>query len=85
MLTSASVIPVPSESSGAASLAEWLFAGARPDSRIIPSGGKGVRCQHCARDAFSVLENTLIITHRHGSQYHQTVVSLAELGLQRIE
>ena len=83
--TGASIVNNPQNSSGATSLAEVLFPGAKLDNRVVPSGGFEVRCEHCARTAFSIVGNCITVTERHGSQWHRTVVSLDELGLKRVE
>jgi hypothetical protein len=54
------------------------------EGRIVPSGGYPVRCEHCARRAFSIVGEALVIDHRHDGAHHRSVISLAELGLKRI-
>lgn len=91
MLTSSSIVSQPPQQSIGASLATDLFSISTHqhvfvgnENRIIPSGGYPVRCEHCARKAFSIIGDCIVINHRHDSSNHQTVVSLAELGLKRI-
>ena len=83
--TGSSIVSNPQNSNGATSLAEVLFPGAEVDNRVEPSGGFEVRCEHCARTAFSIVENVLVVTHRHGTQWHKTVIGLQELGLKRAD
>ena len=86
MLSSASIISPPQkESSGAASLAEMLFQSVGYMATIIPSTGSSIKCQHCRREVFSVVGECLVITQRHDSQYHKTVIPLSDLGLIRAE
>jgi hypothetical protein len=91
LLTATSIIPNVPKSNGATCLAVSLFESAGhtdilvgQDGRVIPSGGFPVRCEHCARKAFSIVGDCIVIDHRHDSQHHRSVISLAELGLKRI-
>jgi hypothetical protein len=84
MLTSGSIISHDPTPTGPTSLAEFLFPGSKLNDRVVPSGGFKVRCDYCAQTAFQIIGDAITVTHRHGSQYHRTVVSLEELGLMRI-
>jgi hypothetical protein len=50
--------------------------------RFVSVPTSEVRCDHCARIAFEVVGNTIVVVTRHDQQYHKTVVSLDALGLQ---
>lgn len=84
MLTAASIVAPPQKESGAASLAEKLFMSVGYMATIIPSTGSTIKCQHCRREVFSVVGECLVITQRHDSQYHKTVIPLSDLGLVHI-
>ena len=84
MLTSSSIVNQTNESNGATCLAEVLFPGARVDNRVVPSGGFSVRCDYCTHTVLNVIGDAIAINQRHGTKWHRTVVSLAELGLKRI-
>ena len=51
-------------------------------ARIVSVPTSEVRCDHCARVAFEVVGNTIVVVTRHDNQWHKTVVSLEALGLQ---
>lgn len=53
-------------------------------TRVKPSPGSLVICQHCDDVVFSVVNDTIIITGRHHGNHHKSVVSLRELGFIRI-
>ena len=84
-MLSASIMSPPQMESGGASLAERLFQNVGYMATIIPSAGSSVKCQHCRREVFSVVGECLVITQRHDSQYHKTVVPLSDLGLTRAD
>ena len=52
--------------------------------KIIPSATSEIRCEHCARIALRLVGDCIVITHRHDSQPHKTVVSISSLGLARV-
>ena len=83
MLSSASITAPPKKESGGASWAEVLFQSVGYMATIIPSTGSSIKCQHCRREVFSVVGECLVITQRHDSQYHKTVIPLSDLGLIR--
>ena len=78
---SASIISPPQNTSGGASLAERLFQTVGYMTTIIPSAGSTIKCQHCRREVLAVVGECLVITQRHDSQYHKTVIPLSDLGL----
>ena len=86
MLTSSSIVPRDNSSTGPTSLAEILFQGTTGYvAKVIPYAGSAVRCNECARTALNVLGDALIVTHRHGNQWHKTIVNIEDLGLKRID
>lgn len=85
MLTSASIISPPQKESGAASLAEKLFMSVGYMATIVPSSGSIVKCQHCRRTVLSVVGDCIVITERHDSQPHKSVIPLSDLGLVHME
>lgn len=48
---------------------------------IVAIPTSAVRCNHCARTVFEIVGNCIVLTERHDSQYHKTVISLDDLGL----
>ena len=79
---SASITAPPEKETGGASLAEHLFLqSVGYMTTIIPSAGSTIKCQHCRREVLSVVGECLVITQRHDSQYHKTVIPLSDLGL----
>jgi len=51
-------------------------------ARIVSIPTSEVRCNHCARVAFEVVGNTIVVTSRHDNQWHKTTISIEALGLQ---
>lgn len=48
---------------------------------IVALPTSAVRCNHCARTVFEIVGNCIVLTERHDTQYHKTVISLDDLGL----
>ena len=84
MLTGSSVVAHPYEQFGPTSLVEGLFAHAG-HARLIATATSHIRCDECAREVFSIVGDCLVLTQRHGQQYHKTVFPLYQLGLQRTD
>lgn len=53
-------------------------------SRVKPSPGSLIDCSHCDTPAFSIVNDCVVIMHRHHGQIHKTIMPLAELGYVRI-
>jgi len=53
-------------------------------TRVVSVPTSEIRCNHCARVALEIKGNCLVVVSRHDGQYHKTVVSLEQLGLQWI-
>ena len=93
--TSASTISAPEQKLGAASLAGILFDSVGFDAvltqmptefaTIVPPSGSKILCSHCNRQSLSILNDCIVVIHRHGSDYHKTVMPLADLGYFRRE
>ena len=60
------------------------FGPVRPH-RITSHPTSEIRCDHCARVAFEVVGNCLVVTERHDTQWHKTTISIEQLGLQWIK
>ena len=84
MLTSSSVVQHPYSEFGPTSLVEGLFAHAG-HARLIATPTSAIRCDECARESFSLVGDCVVVVHRHGTQWHKTVMPLYQLGLKRID
>jgi hypothetical protein len=84
MLTSASVVSNAYETFGPTSLVEGLFAHAG-HARLVATATSEIRCAECARESFSIVGECVVVVHRHGNQYHKTVMPLYQLGLKRAD
>jgi hypothetical protein len=85
VLTSSSVIPHPYDDYGPTSLVEGLFSQAGKPIRLMATPTSEIRCDHCARVSFSIVGDCIVSVGRHGSDYHKTVIPLAQLGLKRAD
>ena len=90
MFDSASVVSPPKLNTGSTSLTELLFPNTIPLYSsgdlvtIVPPAGSEILCSHCHRRVATIIGDCLVVTQRHDSQHHKTVVPLSTLGLMRV-
>ena len=90
MLSGASIISPPEQETGGTSLAGLLFPRTIvlqdniDYATIVPSHGSRILCEHCNRTVLTIKGDCLVITQRHDSQPHKSVIPLSDLGLIRV-
>ena len=52
--------------------------------RMTPPTGSLIECAHCDTPAFQVINDCVVIVHRHHGSYHKTIMPLKELGYVKI-
>jgi len=51
---------------------------------IRPPTGSVIECEHCHTTALTVVNDCIVVTHRHHGQWHKSIIPLNAIGYVRI-